>query len=128
LDCKWSTARVRYHRNVDGSRSIYGHVSPIDAPALLQTSPIKVSAFNSTSFEEAAYSQPPARVADLFPDYANSFNFDLCFEKSDKDLDGLPADRAPPEGSLMLARIAGWPAGCVALRRSQPGICEMERL
>jgi len=67
-------------------------------------------------------------VVRLFRDYAASLDFDLDFQGFDEEVAGLPGEYAPPEGRLLLARQRGATAGCVALRRFGPGICEMKRL
>ena len=47
----------------------------------------------------------------------------------DSEWQNLPGDYRPPGGALLLATVAGQPAGCVGLR-SFPldGACEMKRL
>jgi putative acetyltransferase len=73
-------------------------------------------------------SQQIAQVRELFLEYAKSLNFDLCFQSFDKELAGLPGDYAPPDGRLLLAEYEGQLAGCVALHKLEPEICEMKRL
>jgi len=73
----------------------------------------------------------PAQVAqarELFLEYAESLGFSLCFQNFDKELAGLPGEYAQPEGRLLLAEYNGQLAGCVALHKLEPGICEMKRL
>jgi ribosomal protein S18 acetylase RimI-like enzyme len=78
---------------------------------------------------------------ELFHQYAESLNFNLCFQSFEQELASLPGDYAPPEGRLLLAFWKGGAVGCGALHKfvseksaagkiggSADAICEMKRL
>ena len=67
-------------------------------------------------------------VRELFTEYANSIEIDLCFQSFDRELAELPGKYAPPGGRLFLAMENESAAGCVALRKIEDGVCELKRL
>jgi ribosomal protein S18 acetylase RimI-like enzyme len=98
--------------------------SKSEAPSAFSAFP----AVKSHSISQAGSPSQIAQARDLFLEYAQSLGFSLCFQGFDKELAGLPGDYAPPEGRLLLAEYDGALAGCVALHKLEPGICEMKRL
>src|SRR5215510_11138211 len=86
------------------------------------------SAVKDFLFHQAESPHDIAQARELFLEYAQSLGFSLCFQNFDRELANLPGDYAPPDGRLLLAEHEGQPAGCVALRRLEEGICEMKRL
>jgi putative acetyltransferase len=80
---------------------------------------------------EIAEALDPAAVAacrDLLVEYQRGLGVSLCFQGFERELAELPGDYAPPRGRLLIARAAGAPAGCVALRPLSEDEAEMKRL
>ena len=68
------------------------------------------------------------QVRRLFIEYQEQLGIDLCFQNFSAEVANLPGDYSPPDGRLKLAVVEGEPAGCIALRKIGPGVCEMKRL
>jgi GNAT superfamily N-acetyltransferase len=86
-------------------------------------------------FEGIAIEVRPAKVPDevsavrdLFREYAARLNIDLCFQRFEEELAGLPGVYSPPGGRLLVADAGTALAGCVACRPYAAGVCEMKRL
>lgn len=77
---------------------------------------------------EATSAADIERVKDLFREYEQSLDVDLCFQGFEQELAGLPGAYAPPRGRLLLAMDGGRAAGCVALRPLTSDTCEMKCL
>lgn len=77
----------------------------------------------------------PAELADqieavrkLLLEYWEDRNLSIFVMNFDQELAGLPGNYAPPSGRLFLAHWGDEVAGCIALRKLEPDICEMKRL
>ena len=77
---------------------------------------------------EARTHEDMAHVRRLFRAYGDWLEVDFCFQRFERELAELPDCYAPPAGRLLIARVAGEAAGCVALRPLEAGVCEMKRL
>ena len=77
---------------------------------------------------EAVTGPELAIAAQLFREYQEELDVDLCFQGFEEELATLPGRYAPPRGSILLARVDAEVVGCVAVRPIADGICEMKRL
>ena len=69
-----------------------------------------------------------ASIRELFREYAASIGVDLEYQGFSSELATLPGQYAPPSGDLLVARVNGEAAGCVALRALDQSTLEMKRL
>lgn len=78
------------------------------------------------------HAQDWQETRDIFTEYAQSLNVDLCFQGFAQELEQLPGEYAPPRGALLLAKVDEEVAGCCALRpldaADYPNAAEMKRL
>lgn len=77
---------------------------------------------------EALVAEDVAACRELFVEYQRDLGVSLCFQGFDQELASLPGAYARPRGRLLLARVVGEPAGCVALRPLGDHDAEMKRL
>jgi putative acetyltransferase len=69
-----------------------------------------------------------AAVGELLREYAAAIGVDLDYQGFSAELATLPGQYAPPSGELLLAKVSGEVAGCVALRALDQSTLEMKRL
>jgi len=67
-------------------------------------------------------------VRQMFIEYQDYLNEDLCFQAFEKELAELPGGYAPPRGDLWIATVDGAVAGVIGLRPLDDTACEMKRL
>lgn len=85
-----------------------------------------------------AFDIAPARSGDdfettreMFSEYQQWLNVDLCFQDFENELAGLPGKYQPPAGEIYIARDQGAVAGIIAVRPvgdPDEKMCEMKRL
>ena len=77
---------------------------------------------------EARWPDDRETVEALFREYVASLAEDISFQNVDDELAGLPGKYARPGGVVLIAWDGDAPAGAIAYRMFEPGVCEMKRL
>lgn len=67
-------------------------------------------------------------VRNIFIEYAEFLQVDLCFQDFEQELQTLHEVYSPPKGCIILAKQNDKIVGCIALKPIGEGICEMKRL
>jgi putative acetyltransferase len=67
-------------------------------------------------------------VREIFIEYADFLQVDLCFQDFEKELQTLHEVYFPPQGCIILAKENSQVLGCIALKPIEQDICEMKRL
>jgi GNAT superfamily N-acetyltransferase len=81
-----------------------------------------------TGLRAATSDEDIALARELFVEYAQWLQYDLCFQGFDEELATLPGAYAAPLGRLVLAGEPGSAFGCVALRPFDGATGEVKRL
>lgn len=81
-----------------------------------------IEIFQAETFEQLE------EVRKLFREYEKQLDLDLCFQGFEEELANLSGKYEKPEGRLFLAISDKKVAGCIALRKFENEICEMNRL
>lgn len=68
------------------------------------------------------------QVRQFFRNYAAWLGVDLDYQNFGDEMASLPGAYAAPAGRLFFAEFEGRPAGCVGIRPTSDGVCEMKRL
>jgi putative acetyltransferase len=69
-----------------------------------------------------------AAARELFLEYEKTIGVNLEYQGFSTEVATLPGQYAPPSGDLLVAKIDGAVAGCVALRAFEKSTLEMKRL
>jgi putative acetyltransferase len=85
-------------------------------------------AMTALRIAEARWPDDRAAVESLFREYMSSLSEDISFQNPADELAGLPGKYARPGGVVLIAREGAEPAGAIAYRMFEPGVCEMKRL
>lgn len=69
-----------------------------------------------------------SEVKKLIQEYGQSLKINLSLQDFKKELNELPGKYSAPRGTLIMVKVNGKSAGCVALKEMNQDSCEMKRL
>lgn len=72
--------------------------------------------------------EDPHLIEGLFRQYASWIAIDQVSKNIVREIENFPGEYGAPGGDCFVALIDGRPAGCIAVRLWEDGICEMKRL
>ena len=67
-------------------------------------------------------------AAELFREYSEWLQIDLCFQNFSAELKKLPEMYGAPKGTLFLCKVDGKLAGCVGVRKFDDDTAELKRM
>ena len=67
-------------------------------------------------------------VKDIFMEYQQYLNVDLCFQSFESELNNLKNIYEPPKGTILIVKAVEEIVACVALKPIEENNCEMKRL
>lgn len=88
--------------------------------------PVSVNPVTSARLEAITPGDP--RIAALFADFIRETDGPLGIDLEAEIAAGLPADLAPPGGTLLLIEVDGEPAGLGGIRHLETGVAEVKSM
>lgn len=80
------------------------------------------------TIRQAQFPQDSEAVLDIWREFVASPSVSLDYQGNEQEFANLPGKYALPEGRILLADAGLRIAGCIALRKVTPAICEMKKL
>ena len=83
---------------------------------------------DDTLFKIARTNEEFSQARDLFKEYADSLDTDLCFQNFTNELETIDKQYNQPKGALLIAYKNNIAVGCVGIRAFDKGLAELKRM